>query len=378
MRGISTVLRRTGAAGLFALLLIFGAGLALTGSAALDNEARAQEQGQVPGQSLGSANDSELWRAVRRGDRFAVSIPDKQAGVLVQSEGDNWRAFRNGPLSIYGAWGMVGMIVLLAVYFLLRGRIRIEAGPAGRRIERFNGIERFAHWLTATSFIILALTGLNLLYGRYLFGADPAVNTGDFSALHQAFAAITYFGKIAHTYVGFAFMVGLALIFVLWVRDNLLDKYDIPWLLKGGGLVFKGSHPPSRKFNMGQKIIFWIVILGGLSLAVSGISLMFPFEFAIFAKTFSVLNIFGLELPTELNAIEEMQLSQAWHAIVALFMVVVIIAHIYIGSLGMEDAFWAMGNGMVDENWAIENHSVWAEQITGKTAPEGGASGDDD
>jgi formate dehydrogenase subunit gamma len=378
MRGIRTVVRRAGAGALLALLVAFGAGVALTGSAALDHEAQAQEQGRVPGQALGSASDADLWRAVRRGDRFQVSLPDAQAGVLVQSEGENWRAFRNGPLTMWGVWGMVGMIVFLAIYFLLRGRIRIEAGPAGRRVERFNGIERFAHWLTASSFIVLALTGLNVLYGRYLFGADPAANAGDFGALHTAFATLTYYGKIAHAYVAFAFMAGLVMIFVLWVRDNLLDKYDIPWLLQGGGLVVKGSHPPSLKFNMGQKIIFWIVILGGLSLALSGISLMFPFEFAFFDMTFGFLNIFGLGLPTDLTAIEEMQLSDAWHAIVALAMVVVVIAHIYIGSLGMEDAFWAMGNGQVDENWMIENHSAWAEKVLGKTAPEGGAPGGDD
>lgn len=378
MRGIRMVVRRAGAGALLALLVAFGAGVALTGSATLDHEAQAQEQGRVPGQTLGSASDAELWRAVRRGDRFQVSIPNPQAGVLVQSEGENWRAFRNGPLSKWGVWGMVGTIVFLAVYFLLRGRIRIDAGPAGRTVERFNGIERFAHWLTATSFIILALTGLNVLYGRYLFGADPAANGGDFSALHTAFATLTYYGKIAHAYVAFAFMAGLVLIFVLWVRDNLLDKYDIPWLLAGGGLVVKGSHPSSLKFNMGQKIIFWIVILGGLSLTFSGISLLFPYEFGLFEATFSFLNIFGLGLPTEVTPIQEMQLADAWHAIIALAMVVVVIAHIYIGTVGMEGAFWAMGNGQVDENWAIENHGAWAEQITGKKAAESGApSGDD-
>ena len=114
------------------------------------------------------------------------------------------------------------------------------------------------------------------------------------------------------------------------------------------------------------------MILGGLSLSLSGISLLFPFEFAMFAWTFEVLNYFGAGLPTELTALQEMQLSQWWHAIMALIMIVVIIAHIYIGSLGMEGAFDAMGTGHVDRNWAREHHNLWMAEVEGGPTPGAG------
>jgi formate dehydrogenase subunit gamma len=321
------------------------------------------------------AGKSDVWRSIRQGEQGYVSIPDKKAGVLVQSEGENWRAFRNGPLSTWGVWGMVGILGLLALFFIVRGRIRIEHGPSGRLIERFNGLERFSHWLTAVSFIVLGLTGLNILYGRYVL--LPVIGP-------DAFSVISLAGKYMHNYIAFAFMLGLVLILVLWIKDNIPSRLDLTWFAQGGGIFSKHKHPPAKKFNAGQKIIFWAVVLGGFSVSLSGIALMFPFEFAFFGKTFAALNIFGFGLPENLTMMQEMQLSQLWHAIVALVLLILIIAHIYIGTIGMEGAFDAMGSGMVDENWAKEHHSLWVEEVKeeerkarlgGRGAP---APGDDD
>ena len=57
-----------------------------------------------------------------------------------------------------------------------------------------------------------------------------------------------------------------------------------------------------------------------------------------------------------------MQYATSWHSIVALALIVVIVAHIYIGTLGMQGAFSAMGSGQVDVNWAKEHHSLWADR----------------
>jgi formate dehydrogenase subunit gamma len=290
---------------------------------------------------------------VREGVRGQVSIPDKNAAQLVQSDGEAWRNFRNGPLPRYGAWGLGGVIIVLAAFFLLRGRIAIEHGLAGRTLTRFDGLERFGHWLLAASFIILALTGLNILYGRYVL--LPVIGK-------EAFAALSQGGKWLHNYVAFAFMIGLALTFIVWIRHNFPTLRDVVWLAKGGGMLVKGSHPPAWKFNAGQKILFWLVMLGGLSISLSGIALMFPFQTAMFAKTFALINVLGFSYPTDLTPLQEMQYASSWHAIVALVLVGLIIAHIYIGTLGMEGAFSAMGSGEVDENWAKEHHSLWAEE----------------
>ncbi len=320
--------------------------------------------GNVPGGHLGVISDADIWKEVRRGFQGTVSIPNKQAGVMIQSEGDNWRAIRNGPVTVYGAWVVLGIIGVVALFFLVRGRIRIDSGLSGRTVERFNFVERIVHWVTATSFIVLALTGLITLYGRHVL--LPVLGP-------EAFALLAQGGKYAHNFLSFPFMLGVAIMFFLWVHHNIPNKYDLQWLVKGGGLLAKGVHPPSKRFNAGQKFIFWCVILGGLSLSLSGIALLFPFELGMFAPTFKVLNVFGFNLPTDLTMMQEMQLSQLWHVIVALPLIAIIIAHIYIGSLGMEGAFDAMGSGQVDENWAREHHSVWMSEL--KNEPISSAGG---
>jgi formate dehydrogenase subunit gamma len=338
---------------LFFAAVIYGVAAGLTVSPALDHGVMAQSQGNVPGDALGNSNDTEFWRQIRRGAQGKVSIPDKQAGVMIQSEGNNWRALRNGPVSIFGGWALFGTIGVLALFFVVRGRIRIDAGPSDKIIQRFNGVERFAHWLVANSFILLALSGLNTMYGRYFL--KPLIGA-------EYFSTLTIAGKYIHNFVAFAFIAGLVFILVLWVRHNVPNRLDLKWLMMGGGILAKGVHPPARKFNFGQKMLFWVVIIGGLSISVSGIALLFPFEVAMFAGAAEFVNLFGFDFPTSFTALQETQLSHLWHAIVGLGLIALIIAHIYIGTAGMEGAFDAMGTGMVDKNWAKEHHSLWVEE----------------
>ena len=340
----------------------------------------AIEGSELPGGvqigTRGANSLSTLWGEIRSGAETSVSIPDKRAAVLVQDAGMGWLEWRakGGPLQVWGGYALLGMIGILVLFYLLRGRIRIEAGRTDATIERFNALERFGHWVLAVSFILLALSGLNLLYGKDwimpLIGKD-------------SFAQITLAGKWVHNNVAWAFMAALVLVFVLWVRHNIPSPIDLEWLAKGGGLFSKGVHPPSRKFNAGQKIIFWAVILLGASVSLSGISLLFPYEMPLFAKTFAILNepklghlVTGGPLATDLTAIQEMQYAQLWHTVIAFAMIFIIIAHIYIGSVGMEGAFAAMGSGQVDRNWAKEHHGLWVAEEDAKSsqAPGGAAA----
>jgi formate dehydrogenase subunit gamma len=340
-----------------ALLLLVG----LLGAREASAQAAPPAGGQDAPQTLGpvqprGGGDAPLWREVRRGERGSVSIPDEQAGTLVQSEGESWRLFRNGPYTTWAGILLLGMVAALSLFFALRGRIGIEQGRSGYEVERFNSFERFVHWLTATSFVVLALTGLNVMFGRHLL--LPLIGK-------DAFAGLSMAGKLAHVYLGFAFMVGVALMFVTWVRHNIPNRQDLAWLAKGGGMV-GGGHPSARKFNAGQKLLFWLVVLGGLSLSLSGLQLVFPFTFDFFGGTFAALNRLGFGLPTELSPTAEQQLATVWHGSVAVVLIAVIVAHIYVGSLGMEGAFEAMGTGNVDLNWAREHHDLWVEELERK------------
>jgi len=310
-----------------------------------------------------AVQEEALLDALGSGEVVAgrVSIPNDRAADLIKPGGRDWQVFHSSTMFALSVWSLLGILAVLAIFYMVRGRIRIEAGPAGRTIRRFGGLERFAHWLTAVPFVILAVTGLNLVIGTRVI--LPMIGP-------EAFATLTAWGKIAHNFLAWPFMIGVLLILLVWIKDNIPSRVDGQWLAQGGGLLKRGVHPPARKFNAGQKIVFWLVVLGGISISLSGIALMFPFQFPFFAKTFEVVNAFGFDLPTDLAPVQEMQLNQLWHAIMGLFLMVVIIAHIYLGTIGMEGAFDAVSTGEVDENWAREHHALWVEELKEKEARE--------
>ena len=344
----------------------------------VDNSFRSNATGNPDGAAgitsqlgtLGGSSDPELWRAFRFGSAdITASNSGPAATTLIQDGGMWWLTFRQGPLATYGSYLLLGTLVLLALFYLIRGRIRIDGEKTGRTVTRFKAIERFGHWLLAGSFILLGITGLITLLGRKFlipaFGRD-------------AFATLAELSKWVHNNVSWAFMIALVMIFVMWVIHNLPDRTDINWLLKGGGIFTKG-HPPARKFNAGQKLIFWSVILLGGSISISGLALLFPFELNMFAATFAKLNAFGVPdmlgmapYPEVLTPHEEMQYSQLWHAMLSFVLMAIILAHIYIGSVGMEGAYDAMGTGEVEEQWARQHHSLWVDEVKAseQSAPE--------
>jgi formate dehydrogenase subunit gamma len=312
--------------------------------------------------TLGGASSSDLYRALRFGTAdVTVSSHGPADRVLIQDTGMAWLQFREGPLSKWGGLSLLGMLGLLVLFYLLRGRIRIDGPITGHRILRFTSFERFGHWLFAGSFLLLALSGLITLFGRQylipLFGPE-------------VYATLALAMKWIHNNVAWAFMLGLVIIIVNWTVHNIPNRHDLVWLAKGGGLFSKGVHPPARKFNAGQKGIFWACVVLGLSISASGLSLLFPFQLPMFAKTFVILNDLGLPqlvglgtLPEQMAPHQEMQLAQAWHAIVGFVFMAIIIAHIYLGSVGMEGAYDAMGSGEVEEQWAREHHGLWVKEM---------------
>jgi formate dehydrogenase subunit gamma len=317
--------------------------------------------------TLGGASDPDLWRALRYNTADITTQTRGPAVTTVMQDGGMWwLKFREGPLLSFGIYLLGGTLALLALFYLIRGRIRIEGEKTGRTITRFKVFERFGHWLLASSFLVLGVTGLISLFGRKVL--IPAFG-------HESFAFLAVGSKWIHNNISWAFMIALVMIFIVWVAHNIPDRTDLRWLAKAGGL-FGGEHPPAKKFNAGQKLIFWAVIVLGGSISVSGLSLLFPFEFNMFNHTFSTLNSWGVpgwfgagDLPYPLQPQEEMQYTQLWHAIVSLILTAIIFAHIYLGSVGMEGAFDAMGKGEVEEQWAREHHSIWAEEVLNTTEP---------
>lgn len=304
-------------------------------------QVQAADPPSKPAEMTSTSPGAELWREVRQRDgdvTGTTQVRSPGAEVLVNVSGQAWREYRMQELIPRASIAIFVVLVVIAVFRLLRGRIMLESGRSGLRILRFTTNQRIAHWTTAILFSVLGLTGLILLLGRSflipVFGA-------------QGFGTIASSAKFLHDYLGPVFMFALTWLFVLFVRDNIPSpKVDFQWLLKGGGLF--GTHAHAPRYNGGEKLWFWLASIVGLAVIVSGMVLDFP--------------IFGQTRAT-------MELYHWVHSIGAIVLIVVSFGHIYMGTAALEATFEVMKTGYCDSNWAKEHHDLWYEEVKDSAEP---------
>ena len=254
-------------------------------------------------------NNAPLWREVRSGSidgNTTTQVRGRETNVLINAQGEDWRQFRNGPVSLIGGAVIVAVALLIWAFYRWRGEIKFSEPPTGRLIQRFTEWERLNHWTVAISFVVLGTSGLIMFFGKHLL--LPVLGYSLFSWLEKI--AITL-----HNFVGPVFFVGIIALFFTFVKKNGWRRYDFTWLKKGGGLL-PGEHVSSGFFNAGEKLWFWggLTFLG-LIVSCSG----FVLDFANFGQTRNT-----------------MQLANMVHGIGALLFVAGSFGHIYIGTIGME------------------------------------------
>ena len=296
-------------------------------------------------------NQPPKWSEVEQKPQYA-SVPGREMNVLVEADGHWWRAVRNGPVTFYGGIALLIVPALLLLFYIIKGSIKLHDKPTGLLIERFNSAERMSHWTMAISFVILALTGLMTLFGKYVL--LPVLGAA-------AYSWVLAFSVPIHNFVGPLFAFSLVVAFFIYVKDNFMSREDFVWLSKFGGML-SDKEIPSGRFNGGEKVWFWLgVVLLGTAVTASGVIMLFP--------NWNTAR----ELMMEANLV---------HAIGAILFACMAFAHIYLGTIGTEGAYKGMRVGVVDETWAKEHHGLWyddvksgkrSEKISGVAQP---ASGD--
>jgi len=319
--------------------------LALALAAWLPAGASAQQPAApaaAPAQAAAPApdwNKPPAWGAVSSTPQYA-SVPGRETNVLIQGAGHEWRKIRNGPVTFYGGLILVLPIALLVLFYFAKGPLKTKDPLTGRLIERFSSVERVAHWTMAISFVVLAITGILLLFGKHII--LPIVG-------HAAFASLTTLGKTLHNFVGPLFIFSLVIGIVLFIRDNLWKPHDWTWLAKFGGML-SGEHVPSDRFNAGSKTWFWVGVVGLCSvISVTGLILNFP---------------------NWNQGREAMQLANIIHSVCAILAMGMAFFHIYVGTIGMTGAYEGIRTGYVDETWAREHHEYWYNDVKSGKRPE--------
>jgi formate dehydrogenase subunit gamma len=301
-------------------------------------------------------NNAPFWRGVRDSGVNAgtTSLPGVEKGVLVQrftqypgsdytTAGEAWRQVRNRWIVPFGGSLLLIALVAIGIYYFTKGPLGDPIDPnAPRRIERFTPFERAAHWTNAIAFVILAVTGIVMAFGR-LFMLPWMGGT--------LFGGLTYALKTVHNFVGPLFVVSLVVVIVTFARDELWRRWDGAWMRSSVHILKGGHEPASHRFNAGEKVVFWLgVVLFGLVVAASGLVLdrLMP----------------GMDFTRG-----QMQVAHMVHAVLAVGMMVLIGVHIYLGTVGVRGAYTAMRGGWVDERWAQEHHALWAEDIRAGKIP---------
>ncbi len=309
------------------------------------------KQNQAERTRVQPGNLAPVYRQIKSGEEHYSSLPALESGVLIQPKaqflgqarattaGEAWRQYRNGPLTLYGGWLIIIAVAGIAVFYLAVGTVKLKNGRTGRLIERFTSFERISHWTVAISFLVLAFTGLLMLFGKHV--VLPVFG-------HTAFGWLAYACKNIHNFVGPVFTVALIVMFAIFVKDNLPEKSDWQWLKKLGGAR---GHASAGRFNAGEKLWFWGgVVFLGLIVSASGF-------------------VLDMLVPGILYTRGNMQIANIIHLIAAVLVFSASLAHIYIGTLGMEGSYEAMATGYVDDAWAKEHHDIWYAEIESGKVP---------
>ena len=279
-------------------------------------------------------NDADARAKAEAGIMGYTQSRNREAGVFQQKEGHEWRMLRNGPITFYGGLLVLVMPLMMAVFYLVSGPIKLHDAPTGRKLTRFTPWERTVHWSTAISFVIMGITGLVLLFGKHVL--IPLMG-------HHAYSWVAITAKNVHNLLGPLFFVSVALLFFSYLKDNWPKKIDMLWVKNAHKVLTGKMHVPSGKFNAAEKAWFWGgVAFLGIIVSLSGFVLDFP--------------VFGQGRYT-------MQIANLVHLIGALLFIAGSFGHIYMGTVGAEGAFAAMKDGEVDETWAKEHHELWYEEV---------------
>jgi formate dehydrogenase subunit gamma len=300
-------------------------------------------------------NNAPMWRQVGSGVTGYSSLPKSEApeaGNLIQAfvqypgsrlsnAGEAWRQVRNKIIVPYGGALLLMVLAAIALFYWRVGAIKLHGKPTGRMVERFTPLERVAHWTNAVAFVVMAVSGVVMAFGKFFL--LPIIGT-------TLFGWLAFVLKNLHNFVGPLFTVSLLIVIATFIRDNVPARGDLRWLLKGGGML-GGDEVKSGRFNGGEKLVFWGgVFVLGLIVVASGL-------------------LMDRLLPGLVYERSTMQIAHMVHAVSNILMLVMFIGHIYLGTVGTEGAYQGMKTGYVDETWAREHHALWLDDIQSGKIP---------
>jgi formate dehydrogenase subunit gamma len=201
-------------------------------------------------------------------------------------------------------------------------------------VPRYNANERVTHWIVAITFLLLAASGLAFFHPAFWF-LTSLLGGGSWA-------------RILHPFIGVVMFVFFALMAMRYWKDNVIQPYDREWKKRLSDVINNRDHnlPEIDKYNIGQKQLFWTMIITMVLLLVSGVMLWRPY----FADAFSIPLI---------------RIAAVVHAASSFVLIVGIVVHIYSAIFWVRGSMRAMTRGTVTHAWAKHHHPLWYRRVTG-------------
>lgn len=200
-------------------------------------------------------------------------------------------------------------------------------------IVRYRTSTRIGHWLVAITFVLVALSGLALFHPS-LYYLSGVLGGGTWT-------------RILHPFIGLAMFVVFALLAIRMWRENRMEQRDWEWLRRFREVAANREEnvPEVGRYNGGQKLLFWVMVLCMLALLASGI--------VIWRQYFSGYFPIGA-----------VRAGSVVHALFGLILILGIVVHVY-AAIWIKGSIRAMTRGVVTRGWAYKHHRAWFRHVAG-------------
>ncbi len=283
-------------------------------------------------------NNGQIWAQLKAGEEGRTTSTSEFHTQAINTYDLRVLELRSDILAPALMAALFGMIIIFVLFIKVNGISKLHGGYSGKLVYRWSKFDVSIHWLGAIPCLLLILTGLMLIAGRYF--VQPYIGEGLWAGLVNA-------AKQIHDIMAIPFMLGWALMVTLWAKNQMPKMYDLKWMMVVGGYInfgpFKGKHPDAGFANAGEKLWFWAFAAFGLLISASGMLLLFPNWF----EPSRTLSLIALVL----------------HSVSAIIITAFSIVHIFMATVMSEGGMECMVSGYCDETWASQHHNLWFDEI---------------
>ncbi len=230
----------------------------------------------------------------------------------------------------------IGVLVVFLLHYLIIGPKKFS--HEGKGFYVYSVFKRVIHWLAALAFVIIVPTGFIMIFGQYFGGGE-----------------FVRYARYMHSVGTVLFVIAGIPMFLMWFVPMLATFDDIKWfMILGGYLTKKKVVVPAGQFNAGQKMWFWVAMVGGFAMIITGAMMYFQ--------------DFDIEMLKKLNLdqIDLIRIAAIVHNFLGMAVTALFITHMYMSLFAIKGSLGSMIDGHKSEDEIKYMHSSFYKKLMKK------------